>query len=163
MVYFKFFPENLIVKGFQYKLGNNKDIHSFNKSQECGKGGLYYTDIQNIMRYEDFGKMIGVIEIPEGVPIVKLGYKYKSPEINIIALYDYKEFLKREDLYPEEKKKITDIEFILRMPTITTVEMIMEAVKKYGGSKWEVDPPITSTVTSGWRFAVTPQCHQLSK
>ena len=108
MVYCKFFPDSLILRDFQYKLGNNKDIHPFDISNKCGKvgkGGLYYTDIQNIMNYEIYGSMIGIIEIPEGVPIVKMYDKYKSPEINIIELYDYNEFLKREDLYTEEKKR----------------------------------------------------------
>ena len=170
VIFFKFFPENLILNGFQYKLGINKDIHPFDSSKKCSKGGLYYTDIQNIMKYEHHiniknimesahenqilntniqnikksghhdivkyehgGPVIGVIKIPKKVPIVKIGDKYKSPEINIIELHDYKKFLSREDLYLEEKKKITDINFVFKkMPYLQTFEMYMEAVKRYG-------------------------------
>ena len=36
------------LRDFQYKLGLNTDIHPFDKSYDCVKGGLYYTDIDAV-------------------------------------------------------------------------------------------------------------------
>ena len=131
-IYFKFFPRNLILKGFQYKLGNNKDTIPFNSERQCTKSGLHYTNIHNLPKYEDYGAMIGIIEIPKQVPIISMDDKYKSPEINILELYPYEEFLLREDLYLSEKKKITDINFIIRMPYLQTPEICKLAVQLSG-------------------------------
>ena len=48
MPYFKFFPKDLKLKGFQYKLGLNEDTIKFNPNPVYGPGGLYYTDIHNL-------------------------------------------------------------------------------------------------------------------
>ena len=40
MPYFKFFPKDLKLNGFQYKLGLNEDTIDFNPNPVCGPGGL---------------------------------------------------------------------------------------------------------------------------
>ena len=119
------------------------------------KKTVYITDIQNFIvrfrlnKYEKkFGTVVGIIEIPEGVPIVNIGDKYKSPEINIIELFDYDEFLNREYLYIEEKKKITDSEFIFKkMPYLQTFDIYMEAVKQNHCNLKFVKPELQTVVS----------------
>ena len=62
MTYFKFFPKDLKLRGFQYKLGLNEDIIEFNLNPVCGPGGLYYTDIHNLENFSGYGEMIELLK-----------------------------------------------------------------------------------------------------
>ena len=136
MTYFKFFPKDLKLKGFQYKVGLNEDTNEFDSTPECGPGGLYYTDIHNLEKFKDYGEMIGIIKIPSDTPIVKIedyqGVKYKSPKIDIIDIMTYKEFIYNKDIYQEEKMKCKDPVLKLIMAKEQTPEMCLEAVKRNG-------------------------------
>ena len=48
MLYFKFFPKDLKLKGFQYKLGLNEDTKEFETNPVYGHESIYYTDIHNL-------------------------------------------------------------------------------------------------------------------
>jgi hypothetical protein len=130
-IYFKFFPENLVLRGFQYKLGLNTDIHPFDESYDCVKGGLYYTDIDHLEEFKRYGEMIGVIRIPTDVEIVRMNDKYKSPSIFIENIYSYEEFLRDKSLYSEVKLQIKNP--IMKLKLVEqTPELCLEAVKQDG-------------------------------
>ena len=130
--YFKLFPKDLIVDGYQYILGNNKT--DFLKPH-------YFYDLKNIIHLNISKDIIGIIEIPSEFAITEIYDGYKSPEINIIELYTYQEFLEREDLYLEEKKKILDPIFIVgKMPYLQTFEICKRAVEYHGYSLKYIKP-----------------------
>ena len=97
MLYFKFFPRNLKIKGFQYKVGLNEGTNEFDPTPVCGSKDLYYTNIHNLENFKGYAEMIGIIKIPSDTPIVKIndsfGVMYKSPRIEIIDIMTYNEFI----------------------------------------------------------------------
>lgn len=130
-IYFKFFPKSLNLRGFQYKIGLNEDNNIFDPEPICSKGGLYYTDINHLESFKIYGEMIGIIKIPEFVPIVKVGNnKYKSPKIELIEVIKYRDFIENKDLYWEEKNNCTSFHHRELFGIYQTPETCLEAVKR---------------------------------
>ena len=44
--------------GFQFKTGLNKDTVLFNPTSECREGGIYFTDIENLAEWIEYGKKV---------------------------------------------------------------------------------------------------------
>ena len=53
----------LIHWNFQYKIGLNEDTILFNPSGSCKSGGLYFTTIENVNKFLDYGLNIAVIQL----------------------------------------------------------------------------------------------------
>jgi hypothetical protein len=64
--------------GFQYRDGLNIDIHEFNPTGECKKGGLYFTDFDNLVYYFGFGIWIREVILPDDAQIYVENKKYKA-------------------------------------------------------------------------------------
>jgi hypothetical protein len=72
------------LKGFKYKDGLNIDTNKFNPNRECEKGGLYFTDYRYLLEfYENYGKIIRIIEIPNNARVYIEIKKYKADKIII--------------------------------------------------------------------------------
>ena len=94
MVYFKFIGNNN--GNYPYRLGLNTlkyNNETFKDNLMCEKGGLYFSDAENILNFLDYGDTLCVVSLPENALIVKVHNKYKANKIII-----------------EEKKDIKDIE-----------------------------------------------------
>jgi ankyrin repeat protein len=66
MNYFKIFNESDKHNNFQFKDGLNTDSQKFNSNpnQECGSGGLYFSNENNILGFLEYGDFIREVEIP---------------------------------------------------------------------------------------------------
>ena len=71
--YWKITNESEIHKGMEYKTGLNTDILPFNndESKSCVKGGLYFTDLENISKFFGYGVWARPITIPENEVVIK--------------------------------------------------------------------------------------------
>ena len=90
MIYCKITNENENHNGFQYKDGLNILDEEFNENEKekCGKGGLYFTNIENIHYFYDYGCNLRIVELPtedNNLKMVKLNNKYRA---NMIILKD---------------------------------------------------------------------------
>lgn len=81
--FYKFLSEDLIQYDFKYSLGLNVDTNKFNPTGECSKGGLYFSDINNILSFYKFGPNIGIIEIPDDSQVYIENNKFKANKIEL--------------------------------------------------------------------------------
>lgn len=87
-IYFKMTNDTEIHRFFQYKDGLNFDPNKFNPSGCCSGGGLYFTKLENLYRFKDFGKNIRPLFVPNGVPIydelcTDSSHKGQCPNVSI--------------------------------------------------------------------------------
>lgn len=70
MEYYKITNEKENHYGFQYKNGLNILIEEFNSSSfnSCCKGGFYFTDINNILKFVDYGCYLREVFLPTNDP-----------------------------------------------------------------------------------------------
>ena len=68
-------------RGMFYKNGVNEDIVPFDEEPTCGRGGLYFTDLQNILSFLDYGTQLYEV-VPIG-KVVKVNDKYKAHVLNM--------------------------------------------------------------------------------
>ena len=85
ITYYKVVRDDLTHHGFTYKLGLNVDTLYFNPSGSCRPGGLYFTDIDNLGTFFDFGNLIAFIKIPIDAQVYSepCGSKWKANRIII--------------------------------------------------------------------------------
>ena len=96
-IYFKITNRKENHHGFQYNDGLNVDDKPFNPSGCCSGGGLYFTTLENLHMFENFGVNIRPIIVPSGVPIYdevcrsithwncyKFHYKSKAPTVYLL-------------------------------------------------------------------------------
>ena len=98
-MYYKILNKDLCHNGFQYKLGLNEDILPFNPSGSCRSGGLYFTDLDNVVKFLSYGCYIAEVSLPDGEEIYKdpEGNKYKARRITIDKYCPTKEWKMWED------------------------------------------------------------------
>ena len=80
---------NMCMKGFQYKIGINRDTLAFNTRNECCPGGLYFTTADFIEKFSDetYGKTIYGVRIPDEARVYIEGPdKLKADMIEIYHL-----------------------------------------------------------------------------
>lgn len=80
MKYYKILRSDMTHHGFKYQEGLNIDTESFDETPDCG-GGLFFSDVQNILSFVNYGKLIAEIEVPDGTKIVQVEDKYKAHAI----------------------------------------------------------------------------------
>jgi hypothetical protein len=66
---------------FQYQDGLNIDINKFDPTENCKKGGLYFTDLDNIPYFFDYGCWIREVILPDDAQIYVEDRKYKADKI----------------------------------------------------------------------------------
>jgi len=83
MKYYKILNEEEKHYGMQYKDGLNVDVLPFNPSGSCKPGGIYFTDVENIFEFCDYGPWIREVTLPDGEEIYKDpdGNKYKAHRV----------------------------------------------------------------------------------
>ncbi len=84
MSYFKIIGNNN--GNYPYRIGINTLKYNgevFNTTEECGPGGLYYTTIEYIFGYADYGNVVCRLSLPEDAQIIDVGDKSKSDKIII--------------------------------------------------------------------------------
>ena len=95
--YYKIFNAEEKHHGFQYHDGLNVDTIPFNSNPKssCCKGGLYFTTIEHICNFSDYGCYLREVEVPKGVKIIRdpEGDKYRA-----------------HSLFLHERKDLNDVE-----------------------------------------------------
>ncbi len=92
--FYKIINEYEIHYGFKYKDGLNIDTNIFNPTNEYGKGGLYFTDLNNIIYYFKCGIYIREVILPDDAQIyVCFPNNYKADKFilkssKLIAYFD---------------------------------------------------------------------------
>jgi len=81
--YYKILNEDECHHGMQYKNGLNTDVLPFNPSGSCEPGGIYFSDVENILEFAGYGPWIREVTLPEGEEVYKdpVGNKYKAHSV----------------------------------------------------------------------------------
>jgi hypothetical protein len=82
---------------FQYKDGLNIDIHEFNPTDECEQGGLYFTELNNIKYYFEFGIWIREVILPDDAQIYVENKKYKADKFILKEKMEINQLLEWND------------------------------------------------------------------
>jgi len=98
---YKILSENEIHNNFQYKEGLNIDSVKFNPEGSCEPGGLYFSDVEHILGFIEYGPFIREVTIPQRVQVYKdpEGNKYKAHKIILGSRREWKDCI--EDLIKE--------------------------------------------------------------
>jgi hypothetical protein len=89
-IYYKILRENLTHHGFTYKIGENKDVHEFN-TNECSKGGLYFTDYEFLHNYIEYGPKMAKIKLYPDSKVSREDGEYKTDKFEILEITDIPE------------------------------------------------------------------------
>ncbi|AUV58977.1 ankyrin repeat protein [Bandra megavirus] len=84
--FYKFIDESWIQRGFLYKEGLNILDKPFEKHGSCVPGGLYFTDMANILNYLSYGTRLVEVTIPIDAQVVADDYdshKWRADKIII--------------------------------------------------------------------------------
>lgn len=82
--YYKILREDMVMRGFKYKVGLNVDTKELKEDiYDCG-AGLHFSDKDNILYFLDYGELICEVKIPEGEKVFKYGEEDKSKAHSII-------------------------------------------------------------------------------
>ena len=74
---------------FPYHIGINsleENGETFDARPICGAGGLFFTDIEHIFAYLQYGNRLCEVLIPEDACVVKVEGKYKADKIEIVKI-----------------------------------------------------------------------------
>jgi len=72
VLYYKVTNENECHHDFQYQDGLNVDTIPFSETGDCVPGGLYFTDIEHISQFFNYGFYIREITLPESDKDLKI-------------------------------------------------------------------------------------------
>ena len=92
--------DNCKHRDFEYKEGLNTDTIEFNPTEDCKAGGLYFTDIDNWVSYDnDIGIIYYMwdVKIPDNATVYIEENKYKATGIiltNKRCIYDSQKYCK---------------------------------------------------------------------
>jgi ankyrin repeat protein len=73
MKFYKITNKNETHNGMTYHDGLNEDVLPFNPSGDCTPGGIYFTDVENILAFIEYGPWLREVTIPKG------GKVYQNP------------------------------------------------------------------------------------
>ena len=94
--YYKILNQTMKHYDFQYQLGLNIDTIPFNPSGSCKPGGLYFTDLENVFDYMNYGTLIAKIRIPKKAKVHtdtdNMYTKYKADMIYIVSITPLEDF-----------------------------------------------------------------------
>jgi hypothetical protein len=90
---------------FQYKDGLNVDSIPFNSdpNESCVPGGLYFTDLDHVIKFLNYGCWIREVKIPKDAKVIEdpNGNKWRADKIILGKKYSFEEYIK-ELWNPEE-------------------------------------------------------------
>ncbi len=132
--YYKFIPENYTKNKMVYKLGFNADIIPFNPTGSCEKGGLYFSDIDNIHNYGDYGPILCEITLYDDSQVYNEEGKSKTDKFNIENIYDL-----RTDCSPELVQilnKFKNVDFLCRYNNIELIKLLNIKYYTSRGADW---------------------------
>jgi hypothetical protein len=69
MKFYKITNKNETHNGMTYHDGLNEDVLPFNPSGDCTPGGIYFTDVENILAFMEYDSWLREVTIPEGEEI----------------------------------------------------------------------------------------------
>ena len=82
--YYKILREDMVMRGFKYKVGLNVDTKELKEDiYNCG-AGLHFSDKDNILYFLNYGELICEVKIPEGEKVFKYNEGDKSKAHSII-------------------------------------------------------------------------------
>lgn len=87
-IFYTVLSDDLCHNGFRYKLGLNTDINKFNPSGSCTQGGLYFTNIQNLLKFMSYGSKIGIVTVPDDAKVYVENDKFKADKIILTKLIE---------------------------------------------------------------------------
>ena len=131
--FYKVVREDLTHNEVVYKLGLNIDPLKFNPKGSCQSGGLYFTDIENIGKYFDYGNLVAYITIPNDALIYKdpEGDKWKADRFIIDRFEPFESFWCKPEVY---SSNIKHCYLILQYMKEQTHDICLKAVRIYGGA-----------------------------
>lgn len=116
-VYYKVLSEDMNRNGFQYVIGHNVLKETFDRTEKCGPGGLYFCDFYEVFRWISWMKttnkqpaIICKVKLVPGAQIVEMPLKCKTDQMILYDPVSIEEFIKNnvdkltEDIareYPE--------------------------------------------------------------
>ena len=92
--YYKVIKENRKHFGLTYVPGLNKDILPFQKDGSCVPGGIYFTTLEHIFKFTNYGNDIYLVDFPYDDPNfqwAKDGDKYRANMIILVEKYSLSE------------------------------------------------------------------------
>lgn len=81
-IFYKFVDSNFCRNGYEFHFGLNTDTKPFSPDPFCG-GGFFFCELQDAGEWYMFGPYVLTLEVPESVPIVRVGDKMKAHQIII--------------------------------------------------------------------------------
>lgn len=89
----KILPIDMKCREMQYKVGENIDSNKFNPNGSCQKGGLYFTTLQYMPLYIEYGTLIADVSIDdqENNPIYYEPFKAKAHKITLSNIRELKD------------------------------------------------------------------------
>lgn len=93
--YYKVIDKDMCNRGFEYKLGLNVLQQDFDVSRECGPGGFYFCDINELPMwiYLHHDGYISEVNLPLNAMVCRFKNKYKSDQIIINNLTKITDFI----------------------------------------------------------------------
>ena len=116
--------------GYQYKDGLNIDDKPFNPNIDCGEGGLYFTNLENIVYFTEWGINVREIEILENSKVMVLDNKFKSECLILGKKWGLYEFINQNEEFIKLLVKYKGL--ILKYVNIQTDEICKLAVQQHG-------------------------------
>lgn len=90
--FYKFLPNDLMFYNYQYELGLNSNVLSFDSTGKYVKGGLYFCDGSKChLFWQSYGKKLAIVEIPNDAQVYVEKDKFKSDKLiitNIVNFFD---------------------------------------------------------------------------
>lgn len=101
----KILSEDMLMQGFQYKMGMNEDIKPLAMSGSCG-AGLHFCLVKDVGRYLDYGNKLAVVSIPDEEDVYVDDRKFRTHRMVIETVMPFGETAAWEYLY-EHRADIT--------------------------------------------------------
>ena len=129
--FYKILQDNLTHYGFTYRQGLNIDTNKFNPFRKCQFGGLYFTTIDHILSFSNYGNKISLVRIPDDANVYAEKYKFKADKIilsNITYLSDFHKFSDASFCKMAVQHIIDALKYVKKQ----TEELCKLAVQQYG-------------------------------
>lgn len=78
----KVISEDMVMKGFQYKMGMNEDVNPLAMICSC-QPGLHFCLVKDIYNYLDFGTNLAIVEIPDDEYVYVDNAKFRTHRLEI--------------------------------------------------------------------------------
>ena len=91
----------MIHNDFEYKIGYNEDSVKFNPEGSCRPGGFYFTTVEHIHRFLDYGNHIREVLLLENSQVYRdpFDYKFKTDRFIVGKIIDPKTIINSDNCY----------------------------------------------------------------